>query len=70
VIDQAREAAPPRSADRCQACGAPLAADQEWCLECGAARAALRTAPKLWLGLLIMAAAVAVVAIAAAIAFS
>jgi hypothetical protein len=29
----------------CAACGASLAEDQEWCLECGAARTQLHTAP-------------------------
>ena len=31
--------------ERCSSCDAPLAADQEWCLECGAARTALRRPP-------------------------
>jgi hypothetical protein len=35
----------PAADDRCGACDAPLAADQEWCLECGAARTALRRPP-------------------------
>jgi uncharacterized OB-fold protein len=31
--------------ERCQACGAAVASDQEWCLECGAARTGLRRPP-------------------------
>jgi hypothetical protein len=31
--------------DRCLSCGRELRGDQEWCLECGAARTVLRTAP-------------------------
>jgi RNA polymerase subunit RPABC4/transcription elongation factor Spt4 len=29
----------------CQRCGSPLAEDQEWCLECGAANTVIRKAP-------------------------
>jgi hypothetical protein len=35
----------PIEVERCGACDAPLAADQEWCLECGAARTVLRRPP-------------------------
>jgi hypothetical protein len=36
----------PVSADeRCAGCGASLAEDQEWCLECGAARTRLQAPP-------------------------
>jgi hypothetical protein len=31
--------------DRCAQCGAPLADDQEWCLECGSSRTLIYTAP-------------------------
>ena len=31
--------------EHCAACGAPVAVDQEWCLECGAARTVLRAPP-------------------------
>ena len=31
--------------ERCAACGQPVAPDQEWCLECGAARTLLRRSP-------------------------
>ena len=30
---------------RCRGCGASLAEDQEWCLQCGAARTLLRRPP-------------------------
>jgi uncharacterized OB-fold protein len=33
------------SGERCRACGAALADDQDWCLECGAARTMLRRPP-------------------------
>ena len=33
------------AAERCGSCGAPVAGDQEWCLECGAARTVLRRPP-------------------------
>ena len=45
----------------CPACGAELAADQEWCLECGAARTAIQAPPDWRIGLAIMLAVVAVV---------
>ncbi|MHB8694829.1 MAG: SPOR domain-containing protein [Solirubrobacteraceae bacterium] len=31
--------------DHCAQCGAPLAADQEWCVECGSSRTLIYTAP-------------------------
>jgi hypothetical protein len=43
------EGAPPRqygeSQTRCEQCGSPLAEDQEWCLECGAARTLVHRPP-------------------------
>ena len=33
------------ASERCRACGGALAEDQEWCLECGAARTMLRRPP-------------------------
>lgn len=33
-------------AEPCRNCGGPLAEDQEWCLECGAARTLLRSPPE------------------------
>jgi RNA polymerase subunit RPABC4/transcription elongation factor Spt4 len=35
--------------DRCRRCASALAEDQEWCLECGAARTLLRAPPD-WRG--------------------
>jgi ribosomal protein L37E len=35
----------PEPAASCERCGAALAIDQEWCLECGAARTRIRRAP-------------------------
>ena len=33
------------ASERCRNCGSPLADDQEWCLDCGAARTLLRSPP-------------------------
>ena len=41
----ATPSAPPSAQERCGACGATVAEDQEWCLECGAARTQLRRPP-------------------------
>lgn len=62
----AQEAAAPAKAapdagERCPACGAAMAADQEWCLECGVARTAIETPPDWRLGVAIMLAVVAIV---------
>ena len=35
----------PTAGERCGSCGWALAEDQEWCLECGAARTVLRRPP-------------------------
>lgn len=35
----------PPAAVSCERCHAPLAVDQEWCLECGAARTRIHRAP-------------------------
>ena len=48
---------------RCLVCGAPLADDQEWCLECGAARTVIHSPPDWRVGLAIMLAVVVVVLI-------
>lgn len=37
--------ASPESTGPCPGCGAPLQDDQEWCLECGAARTVIPRAP-------------------------
>ncbi len=54
--------------DRCAACGAQLEADQEWCLECGAARTTLRRPPDWRIAVAIIAAVVVVVVVALIVA--
>jgi hypothetical protein len=49
------------SGEPCPACGASLEADQEWCVECGAARTRIEAAPDWRIGLAIVLAVVAVV---------
>ena len=51
----------------CPACGAALEADQEWCLECGAAVTQIHAPPDWKIGLAIVLGVIAVVAIVAAI---
>ena len=53
---------------RCAACGAPLEADQEWCVECGAARTVLHRPPDWRAPAAVVAVVVGVVVIAALIA--
>jgi hypothetical protein len=56
------QAEPPPAADeRCAACGAAMAGDQEWCLECGVARTVIQSPPDWRLGVAIVLAVVAVV---------
>lgn len=57
----------PATEDRCPACGAELIEDQEWCLECGAARTVVHGPPDWRVGLLIMLGVIAIVAIVAAV---
>ncbi len=47
--------------ERCQSCGAAMAADQEWCLECGVARTAIQAPPDWRLGIAIVLAVVAII---------
>jgi hypothetical protein len=54
--------------DVCSLCGATLAPDQEWCLECGAARTVVAQPPDWRLPLLVIGAVVALVAAGAVIA--
>ena len=54
----------------CPACGKPVAEDQEWCLECGAARTIIRRAPDPRVGLAIVVAVVALVTVVLVIVFS
>lgn len=51
----------------CPGCGAELAEDQEWCLECGAALTQIHPPPDWRVGLAIMLGVIAVVAIVAAL---
>jgi predicted amidophosphoribosyltransferase len=53
---------------RCASCGARLEADQEWCVECGAARTLLHRPPDWRAPLAVVAVVVGVVVIAALIA--
>lgn len=61
--------APPSGAEAtCAACGAPLERDQEWCVECGTARTALRPPPDWRVPVAVIAVVVAVVLVAGLIA--
>lgn len=51
------------SADLCRACGAPLREDQEWCLECGAARTLMPPPPDWRIGLAIALGVIVIVVI-------
>lgn len=53
--------------EQCPACGAELAEDQEWCLECGAAMTVIHAPPDWRVGLVIVLAVVAAVVIVAAV---
>lgn len=55
------------ASERCNSCGAWLAEDQEWCLECGAARTMIRRPPDWRIGIAIVAGVLAVVALLAAL---
>jgi hypothetical protein len=57
----------PDTREHCEACRAELAEDQEWCLECGAARTRVHAPPDWRVGLLIVLAVMAVVAIVVAV---
>lgn len=57
-------------AERCRACDAELAVDQEWCLECGAARTLLRAVPAWRAPAAIVAAVLAVLLVAILIALA
>jgi hypothetical protein len=48
---------------RCRGCGGGLAEDQEWCLECGAARTLLRSPPDWRVPLAIVVGVIALVVI-------
>ena len=57
---------PPQA--RCAACGAVLEPDQEWCLECGAARTTLQKPPDWRVAAAIIAVVIVVVVVAVLIA--
>jgi hypothetical protein len=59
---------PGPAAEGCNACGAPLARDQEWCLECGAARTSLTSPPDWRIALAVVIAVVVVVVVVLLIA--
>ncbi len=59
---------PATGGERCSGCGASLAEDQEWCLECGAARTLLRTPPDWRIPVAIVGVVVALVLIGLVIA--
>jgi hypothetical protein len=54
----------------CPRCGAPLHHDQEWCLECGAARVTVRRAPSWRIPVAIVAAVALLVLVGLAIALA
>ena len=62
------DAAGPGAREHCASCGAALAEDQEWCLECGAARTLLHRPPSWRIPLVIAAMVVALVVIGLLIA--
>jgi hypothetical protein len=55
------------ASERCASCGSWLAEDQEWCVECGAARTAIPRPPDWRIGVAIVLGVIAAVAIVAAI---
>ncbi|HUO70737.1 MAG TPA: SPOR domain-containing protein [Solirubrobacteraceae bacterium] len=55
------------ASERCASCGSPLADDQEWCLECGAARTLIHAAPDWRIGIAIVATVVMLALIGLAI---
>lgn len=59
---------PATASERCQGCGSALASDQEWCLECGAARTLLIRPPNWRIPVVIIGVVIAVVVVALLIA--
>lgn len=55
--------APAQLSRECPLCGAPLHADQEWCLRCGAAATTRLAAPPKWRSLALALALVIVLAL-------
>lgn len=65
---RAQTLSPATAKPRCRRCGGELAADQEWCLECGAARTLLRSPPDWRVPLAVVVVVVVLVVIALLIA--
>jgi len=57
------------ASESCSSCGAWLAEDQEWCLECGAARTRIQPPPDWRIGVAIVAGVIAVIVVVVAIAW-
>lgn len=55
--------------ERCRSCGAWLAEDQEWCVECGAARTLIKQPPDWRIGVAIVIGVLALIAVLAALAW-
>lgn len=70
ALSTAPTAAEPASAidGKCLACGEPLAEDQEWCVECGAARTVVRRPPDWRIPVAVVGVVIAVVLVALLIA--
>jgi hypothetical protein len=54
-----RAEAQPRASRACPHCAAPLADDQEWCVECGTATTVIHRSPSWWLPVAVVAAVIA-----------
>jgi hypothetical protein len=59
---------PASASERCQACGSALPGDQEWCLECGAARTMLKRPPDWRIPVVVIGVVTALVVVALLIA--
>ena len=57
------------ASERCRSCGAWMTEDQEWCLECGAARTRIQGPPDWRIGVAIVAAVIVVIVVVVAIAW-
>jgi hypothetical protein len=68
VTEQDRATEPDQSEHQCVFCGAQLARDQEWCLECGAARTLIHRTPDWRVPLAVIGTVALLVLIALAIA--
>jgi hypothetical protein len=66
----ATRAPAPDATAACSRCRAPIREDQEWCLECGAARATVQRAPAWGIPVAIVAAVALLVVLGIAIALA